>query len=395
MAKQDRQRGKGEGSIYPDGKGGWRASVELPRGADGRRRRKTVTGRTKPETRDKLNALKTRLGLVTDMDTRAMTYGEWCDYYLDTIAAKTVRAKTLYEYRGILDRYVREPMGRIPLDRVTVRHVRSTVALVDHMPVTAEKVYSFIFRSLARAVREGKIAYNEASRMDKPFVPEPDLDVLDVDELAKVIKHVSQPGYPLGALWLFYIFTGARRGEPLGLRWEDVHDTYIDLHWQIQALKTGTALPRHQIGHHVRNRLWRVRPKTKTSERRIPVVDLLAALLDRHRAYTGGDGYVFTRNGEVVDPDYATKQWPVVLKDAGIDKHVRLHDVRHSTVTFLLRAGIRPKVVMEIVGHSKVATTFNYEADFKLAELTEAMRTGYQTLPALEAETEPLAIEAA
>jgi integrase len=46
------------------------------------------------------------------------------------------------------------------------------------------------------------------------------------------------------------------------------------------------------------------------------------------------------------------------LKDAGLP-HIRVHDLRHTTASALLEAGVHPKVVQELLGHSTVAVTLD------------------------------------
>lgn len=70
-------------------------------------------------------------------------------------------------------------------------------------------------------------------------------------------------------------------------------------------------------------------------------------------------GYVFTtRTGRPVEPRNVYRSFTRVAKDAGI-RVVRLHDARHGTATLLTAAGVPPRVVMEILGHSQIAVTRN------------------------------------
>jgi integrase len=48
-----------------------------------------------------------------------------------------------------------------------------------------------------------------------------------------------------------------------------------------------------------------------------------------------------------------------VLKLAGLPETTRFHDLRHSCATLLIAQGVHPRVVMEILGHSNIATTMN------------------------------------
>lgn len=73
-------------------------------------------------------------------------------------------------------------------------------------------------------------------------------------------------------------------------------------------------------------------------------------------------GYVFTtRTGRPIEPRNVYRSFTRVAKDAGL-RVVRLHDARHGTATLLTAAGVPPRVVMEILGHSQIAVTMNVYA---------------------------------
>ncbi|SCY86860.1 Phage integrase family protein [Streptomyces sp. 136MFCol5.1] len=73
-------------------------------------------------------------------------------------------------------------------------------------------------------------------------------------------------------------------------------------------------------------------------------------------------GYVFTtRSGRPIDPRNLYRSFTRVAKTAGL-RVVRLHDARHGCATLLTAAGVAPRVVMEILGHSRIAVTMNIYA---------------------------------
>lgn len=48
--------------------------------------------------------------------------------------------------------------------------------------------------------------------------------------------------------------------------------------------------------------------------------------------------------------------WKALLGKAKV-RYIRLHDARHTAATLLLSAGVHPRVVMELLGHSQIRTT--------------------------------------
>ena len=69
--------------------------------------------------------------------------------------------------------------------------------------------------------------------------------------------------------------------------------------------------------------------------------------------------YVFTtRTGRPIEPRNVYRTFTRVAGKASL-RVIRLHDARHGTATLLTAAGVAPRVVMEILGHSQIAVTMN------------------------------------
>ena len=117
--------------------------------------------------------------------------------------------------------------------------------------------------ALNRAVRWGLVARNVAALVDAPRVPRRQVPVLTREQAQLFIEAVREDR--LGALYTVALSLGLRQGEALGLRWADV-----DL--DSRTLTVGAALQR------VPGRgLVLVEPKTKTSQRKIPLPPVCAA----------------------------------------------------------------------------------------------------------------------
>ncbi|WP_245657902.1 site-specific integrase [Herbidospora mongoliensis] len=158
----------------------------------------------------------------------------------------------------------------------------------------------------------------------------------------------------LHLLYRLITLRGLRRGEAVGLRWQDVNfaGNTIGVHWQIT-----------QLG-------WQPvqgKPKTDASDRVIAVDAETMRLLKKHRAnqakerLAAGDawadsGFAFTDElGRPLHPQIATDQFYWIAFEAGLPP-VRLHDLRHGAASLMLAAGVEMKIVQETLGH--VSSTF-------------------------------------
>lgn len=380
-------RGKGEGSVYrvPADKKlplkYWTGVVELPPGPNGERRRKPIRRKNKAELLAELSKLRSDLEKRGDLPTANTTVEKWFSYWLDNIAAKKVRPNTLDGYRRTVGNHIVPAIGKVKLDKVTAAHVRrvhdailskgnnSTTALLAHRTMSV---------SFKAALREGRIGRNPATLTDAPKKAATALNALDLGEAIQLLGHLATR--PDGALWATVLMTGARRGEVIGLERDRVGDV-LDLSWQlIRIKKTATEgkpdVPADFEYRHVTGGLYLTRPKSRSGWRVIPLIDPLRSILANHIEQTTPNewGLLFTRNGRPYSPDLAGKDWRKVLADAGIEKDVRLHDGRHTTVDLLYAAGVPDDLIQEIVGHSTRSMTQAYKSLRNRERLTSAMQ---------------------
>ncbi|WP_300345206.1 site-specific integrase [Nesterenkonia sp.] len=389
-------RGKGEGSIFKDSRGLWTATIELP-SHDGKRRRKVIRSADKKVVVDKLKKVQRDLEERGDLPTAGTSVEQWFAYWLDNIAAQSVRPKTLAGYRSVVTNHIVPGLGpKTKLDKITPATIRRV-----HDRITQEKNLSSTFalnahrvmsRSFEIAMREGRIGRNPAKMMDAPRKGTKTLEAFTVDEALSVLSHVAHD--PLGARWALALLTGARRGEALGLELDRVGDE-LDLSWQLQRLtwrhgcggvcgrKYAAYCPDRTLKvpadfqyRHLTGGLYLTRPKSSAGWRIIPLVDPLKTILERHiqNAEPNKYGLVFTRpDGEPLDPDADTRAWKSVLAETGIQRDVVLHGLRHTAADLLYLAGVPEDLIQEILGHSSRLVTRGYKSLRNRERLQDAM----------------------
>jgi integrase len=212
-------------------------------------------------------------------------------------------------------------------------------------------------------VREEEIPRNVARNV-RTGTPRPRrFEPLTADEARQFLTAVR--GHRLHALLELALHTGLRKGELLGLRWEDLD------------LDAGTAAIRRTLQRTAAGGLTTLPTKTRASERRIALparcvhsLKLHHEQQQRERATAGTtwqhDGHVFTTaQGRPVDPTNLTRAFITLLRKAGL-RRIRFHDLRHSTATLLLEQGVELVVIKELLGHAHIGVTATIYAHVRL-----------------------------
>ena len=392
------RRPKGESAIYQRADGMWCTSVELPKGLDGKRRRKVICRKDKGAVVQEMRKAKTELDKLGNLSTSSATVEKWMAHWMDDIAPQKIRPKTLAGYRTVVNGYIVPLLGKKRLDKLTADDVRNLHSLMQSTPkdpdlrgrddlppdtVMLSSTYALLAHNalsaaLKVAVREGTLTTNVCERVDRPRARKAGQKALELDEAIALLQHLAKhldgddaQAKMNAAMWATALLTGARRGEILGLEADRVTDV-LDLSWQLQRITDISKAPADWEYRHLRSTLYLTRPKSSAGWRIIPLVEPLKSILKAHVS-AQRSGLIFTRNEQPWDPDGASEEWKNALNAAGLPQDVPLHGARHTTVDLLYEAGVPEAVTSEIVGHSSRATTRGYRSKGNRRQLTDAM----------------------
>ena len=364
-----KNRTDGQGSVYYDeGRQRW-VGVYVTGWRDGKPIRKKVSAKTKTDVNRRLTELKEKVKAGELPSGRIPTVAEWMTYWLEQIAAKKVRPTTLRGYTTCVNRYIIPLLGDRRLDRLQPEHIADAWQHLVEVgapgaenprplsSTTAHQCHRILSRALKVAHQRGHATRNAAALIDAPQPREEEIVPLSKDDAKRIIELAK--GRRNGARWRVALALGLRQGEALGLTWQHVD------------LDAGTLAVRQSLSRVKGQGLVFGPVKSRAGKRTLALPQQLLDELRAHRKrqneerLAAGSWYddadlVFAReDGRPIDPKIDWREWKALCKEAGVPD-ARLHDARHTAATMLLAMGVPMRVVMEILGHSRITVTQRY-----------------------------------
>ncbi|WP_121828087.1 site-specific integrase [Streptomyces sp. S1] len=355
MPAQRKRNPNGAGTSTQRKDGRFQAAVYVLQ-PDGTRARKFAYGKTWAECDAKRRALLDKVASGTPVPTRSAKLSEWLAYWLESVVRPRRKLSTYDKYEAHVRLYLSPVLGTKRLESLSVPDVRHFLLQLEKKTTaaTAKESHRVLRTALSAACREELIVRNVAKLVEPPRAAVRELSPWSLDETLDFLAAARRD--PLYAAFVLAIAMGLRRGEIVGLRWNDID------------LENRVLLVRQQVQRR-RGVLYNDETKGRRS-RAIPLPAMCLAPLRWHRmrqktTYEAAGtewttaGYIFaTRTGRPVEPRNVHRSFVRVSEAAGL-RPIRLHDVRHGCATLLTAAGVAPRVVMEILGHSQISLTMD------------------------------------
>jgi len=355
----------GEGTIYRRKDGRYEAAAYFLT-TSGSRKRIRVYGRTRQEVHDKLIEAKARARQGVPVPDRTTKLGIYLDYWLTNLVKPSLRPTTYERYETTVRLYIKPELGKYPLPQLSVPIVQSFLNRhieTGHSVRSAQIVRTTLGAALTSAQREELVARNVARLVKLPTYESGDVHPWTVAEARRFLEAVSSE--PLCAAFTLLVLCGLRRGEVLGLRWQDIDFARREIQIRQQLLRVGGALRQGPV-------------KTQAGRRDLPLLAPVhtALLFQRQtqKAATEDNGLVFTtRTGQPVEPRNFARSFKRICHQNQI-RRIKLHHLRHTTATLLKDLGVPARDAQLILGHSNISTTQQiYQHDS-----TETRRTALQ-----------------
>lgn len=342
----------------------YRARIKIGVDETGKDIYKYISGKTKKEleaNRQKAVAYYIDgTGLADDV-----LFGPYAIQWYHTCKEPMVKPSTRAEYRQMLNRYILPTFGDRKLRAIkpsdlqqffaTLKDYSSTYSVVAKsilngvlLMACADRIISTNPMMLVKIVRQPKDPASEDHDKHR---------VLTLDERKRITDLcVSEPDALYIAL-LYYL--GLRQGEAAGLKWGDIDWTKGVVHVQ------------RTIDHHDHHRAGT--PKTKASDRLVPIPKPLMALLSRLRGLP--DMYMLhTPQGEPLSSSRCRSLWDDLIRARCGIPDITAHALRHNYITMCWEAGIDVYATARFVGHSDVSTTLRIYTHLSRERETENIK---------------------
>lgn len=313
---------------------------------------KHLSGKTQDELNDRIVQAYVNSGRVWEFlrqntapeDEAGKTFREYVETWLSVYKAKKVRANTMKDYKTMLNKYLLPAFGDREFRSITTDDFQ--MFLNEHADLSRKYLTSMkiLFGSISKDAVEDGIIEHDPTDSRKLFIPskkETKRTALEKDDFLDVVKNISTLKGRHYLLMALLTMSGLRRGEILGLKWEDFFwdKGYIFVQ---RAVTFGTGVS--VVGE----------TKTDCGRRKVPIIKELREFLEPFK----DEGFVIyarDKNKPICSATFV-RDWREIRKT--IDLHgATPHVFRHTFLTLLAATGVDVKTIQAIAGHSSSEIT--------------------------------------
>ena len=373
MAKR---RANGEGNIRKRSDGRWEGRYTAGRDPNtGKVIYKNVLAKTQKECKEKLQRAIEENAKVDVIRAKQYTVGQWMDVWFENCAKIKVRPSSHKTYRGYINNHIKPSIGKIPLNKLSsldlqklykkllssgrVERVESKNQSKGLSAKTVRNINQVISSAMDFAIDQKLISTNPTNGCALPRLEHREMKTIPAEHLAAFLHEAKESG--VFELYYIELATGLRRGELLGLKWEDIDLEQSVIHVRRQIARINGEVVEAPL-------------KTKNSYRSVSIAQDAVDILKEQEKKSDSE-YVFpSPTGGPISPDSVLNMLHRVLKRAGLPK-IRFHDMRHTFATVALQNGVDIKTVSGMLGHYSAGFTLDTYAHVTTAAQRQAANT--------------------
>lgn len=370
------KRSNGEGTIYHRSNGSWQAQVSI----EGKRTSFTASTRKECQAWLKNTVHQVEHGLT--FEGTKTTLADLLDTWL-SLKENKLRLATYEQYRRTIRNYLKPGIGGVILKDLSAGVIQGFYSKLQDEETgkrSIEVVHSVLHGALKYAQRIGSITQNWAAYVEVPRPENHEMMVWNESQVSQFLISIPEDKQ---CMYRLAFATGMRRGELLGLKWED-------LDWSSCVLKVNRQVYEPEGGG------FRFQePKTKRGRRALRLGPGMMESLSRQykeiiplkRSMAGERweeyGLIFPSTVGTPRRGYSiSKEFGVLAAEAGLPR-IRFHDIRHTAASIMLAHNEPPVRVAALLGQSIAVLLDTYAHFIPGGELQAAMLMDQVTTPVL------------
>lgn len=346
-------------NIHKRKDGRWEGRYKKGKNTDGKTIYGSVYARSYKSVKQKLELKKTEAFRIVELSPSEL-FQDVSERWLSTIQV-SVKESTVVKYRNLLYRHILVEFGQYNISDIKTKDIENFVykkiccgrldgtgglsrKTVKDMLCVMRKILEYAERNGTAVSCSTSNIYIKKSDYNLQIISPKNQEMLE----QYLIQNESNRNIGI----LICLYMGLRIGEICALKWENIHlkDGIIRIRFTMQRVQNFSG------DSQSKTKVIITSPKSSSSNRDIPIPDFLIKMLERNEVSDEGAYFLTGASDCYMEPRNYQTYFSKLLEKNNIP-HMNFHALRHAFATRCIEAGVDPKTLSEVLGHSKVNTT--------------------------------------
>lgn len=362
MAKKSKAN-YGDGTIFfSNSKNKWMGQINVGLDENGKMKRKSVTGNSQQEVREKLNQIKFEIYSGTFVDSSQITFEQLMKQIIeDKLAMNEIQEQTAARHLETLK--MLKDISYLPLQRINYSMLKQLlISKTEYSDSTIRKMYMMLNQCFNEAVKRKILAENPMGDLKRPKSKKKNKKIrgMTVDEQKRFVDVLNTHPIKYKEQMLISLYTGMRMGEINALTIDDINlnFNFISIDKTISKGKKGEAFINDSA-------------KTEMGNRNIPinktVKPIILSVIENY--IPTNDNVIFhSTNDMLITTSQVNMEFKRIInkfeiQDKTLKGELSLHSLRHTYATRCIEGKMPPTVLQHLLGHTDIRITLDTYAD--------------------------------